>query len=154
MKNTVLLLLVMIFAGSCTREEAFQNENISPKGTSSKLMLPKKSDAGISSLSGRAVCGSVTSIKLVQKKEADGTTTVTTDYSVKNCTNIVPVTIYLDVTNRLTNQQVKLFSGLPFSSKIPWAGLKTGDFYQFTVFVIRDDTQEVIDAQAQFASVQ
>ena len=153
MKYT-LLLLVFLFVTGCSREEAFQNDNLKPKGTNAKLMPLKKITPDISSISGRAVCGSVTSIKLIQKKEADGTTTVTTDYSVKNCSNIVPVTIYLDITNRNTNQQVKLFSNQAFSAKIPWAGLNTGDYYQFTVFVIRNDTQEVIDAQAQFASIQ
>lgn len=153
MKYSLLLLLFFFIAG-CSKEETFQNENIKPKGTNAKIMLNNKVVPDVSSLSGRAVCGSVTSIKLIQKKEADGTTTVTTDYSVKNCTNIVPITIYLDVTNRNTNQRVKLFSNQPFSAKIPWTGLNSGDFYQFTVFVIRNDTQEVIDAQAQFASIQ
>ncbi len=147
MKNSLLLLLALFILNACTREETFQGD-IKPHTTNIKSQTTNALREG------RDVCGSVSSIKLVQKKEADGTTTITTEYSVKNCTNIVPITIYLDVTNRNTNQQVRLFSNLPFSSKIPWTGLNPGDFYQFTVFVLRNDTQEVIDAQEQFASIQ
>lgn len=153
MKNLLFLIFALIVCNACTKDEAYKTTYLTPRASNvNKLVLPK-TPTTINSLSGRAVCGSVTNIKLVPKLESNGSTTVTTEYSIKNCTNIVPVSIYLDVTDRNTNQQVKLFSGLPFSSKIPFAGLKSGDYYQFTVFVLRDDTQEVIDAQAQFISI-
>lgn len=126
---------IMLVASSCSKESVNFDQRLDER------------------TSGPDVCGSVTKLKVVPRVQSDGKTTVTTDYAIKNCTNIVPITIYLDITNRITNQQVKLFSNLPFASKISWDGLTSGDFYQFTVFVIRNDSGELIDAKAEFISI-
>lgn len=128
MKKIVLFTLLSSFIFSCTKE------NINPVQS-----LEVRA-------SGRDVCAWVSSFKSSQRKESNLSYTVTVEYSIKNCTNIIPIIISLEAINTKTGVS-STQSNLPFSGKVSFGGLNAGDSFSFRLYTTAADTGELLDSQ-------
>ena len=128
MKKIVLFTLLSSFIFSCTKE------NINPVQS-----LEMRA-------SGRDVCAWVSSFKSSQRKESNLSYTVTVEYSIKNCTNIIPIIISLEAINTKTGVS-STQSNLPFSGKVSFGGLNAGDSFSFRLYTTAADTGELLDSQ-------
>ena len=128
MKKIVLFTLLSSFIFSCTKE------NINPVQS-----LEMRA-------SGRDVCAWVSSFKSSQRKESNLSYTVTVEYSIKNCNNIIPIIISLEAINTKTGVS-STQSNLPFSGKVSFGGLNAGDSFSFRLYTTAADTGELLDSQ-------
>jgi len=128
MKKFVLLTLLSGFLFSCTKENVNRVQSLEARA------------------SGRDVCAWVSSFKSSQRKESNLSYTVTVEYSIKNCTNIIPIIISLESINTKTGVSSTL-SNLPFSGKISFSGLNAGDSFSFRLYTTAADTGELLDTQ-------
>jgi len=128
MKKIVLFTLLSSFIFSCTKE------NINPVQS-----LEMRA-------SGRDVCAWVSSFKSSQRKESNLSYTVTVEYSIKNCTNIIPIIISLEAINTKTGVS-STQSNLPFSGKVSFGGLNAGDSFSFRLYTTAAYTGELLDSQ-------
>jgi hypothetical protein len=131
MKQIVFLATLFLCTLACNKEAVIRHDS-----------------ALESRASGRDVCAWVSSFKLIQRKESNGTYTITADYAIKNCNNIIPIIISLETTNVATGA-VSTQTNLPFSSKINLTGLNPGDSFSFRLYTNAADTGELLDAQTQ-----
>lgn len=129
MKNLVFIAFIGSLLFSCTKENIQEVTVVESRA------------------SGRDVCAWVSSLKTSQKKETNLSYTVTVEYTIKNCTNIIPVSISLETTNTKTGM-ITTQNGLPFSGKINFTGLSVGDSFTYRVYTNASDTGELLDNQS------
>ncbi len=123
----ILCILTNVFLISCSKEN-LSNHSLENRAA------------------GRDVCGTISSFKVTERKESNGTYTLTADFTIKNCTNIVPIDITLEITN-LATASVRTQKNLPFSNKINVTDLSVGDNFSFRVISVRPDTGDVLSDQ-------
>ena len=128
MKNFLFLTILSGFLFSCTKENVNRVQSLEARA------------------SGRDVWAWVSSFKSSQRKESNLSYTVTVEYSIKNCTNIIPIIISLESINTITGVSSTL-SNLPFSGKISFSGLNAGDSFSFRLYTTAADTGELLDTQ-------